>query len=64
MVDQRDAELIARAAAERDVPPELLMALIGLESEIPDVNAWGARTLLIRRVAEVLDAAPAQVAAR
>lgn len=57
MVDERDAELIQRAAAERGVAPELLTSLIALEREIPDVNAWGARTLLIRRVAEVLDGA-------
>jgi hypothetical protein len=57
MVDERDAELIARAAAERDVPPDLLVRLIALEDEIPDVNAWGAKTLLARRVAEVLDGA-------
>lgn len=62
MVDERDAELIARAAAERDVPAELLTRLIGIEVEIPDVNAWGARTLLVRRVAEVLDAAASREA--
>jgi len=57
MVDGRDAELIERAAAEKGVPAELLARLIGLERELPDINAWGGRTLLARRVAEVLDAA-------
>lgn len=64
MSSERDAELIARAAAERGVPPELLRQLLDLEREIPEVSAWGARTTLARRVGEILDAASAGEASR
>ena len=62
MSSERDGELIARAAAERGVSPELLRQLLNLEREIPEVSAWGARTLLVRRIAETLDAASRQEA--
>ncbi len=62
MSSERDAELIARAAAEREVSPELLRELLRLEREIPEISAWGARTLLARRIAETLDAASRQEA--
>jgi hypothetical protein len=57
MSSERGAELIARAAADREVSADLLTALLDLEREIPEANAWGAKTLLARRVAEILDEA-------
>lgn len=55
MSEEREAELISLAAAERGVPADLLMKLLAVEREIPEVNAWGARAQLVRRVAEILD---------
>lgn len=52
-----DRPLIAQAAAEHDVSPEVLLALLELSSEFPDMAAWGAKSQLLRRVAEIIESA-------
>jgi hypothetical protein len=52
-------ELITRVAVEFDVPAALLRDLSALESEFPDVNVWGVKPQIARRVEALLDAAAA-----
>jgi len=52
--------LLACVTRDCDLPSDLLQRLAALEAVIPDVNVWGAKAELGRRVAEILD----EVAAR
>jgi hypothetical protein len=47
--------LLARVAEQCGVSVELLVELAALELEIPDINVWGAKAELGRRVAAILD---------
>ena len=48
-------ELVASVARAADVPISLLQALILLEQDFPDLNIWGAKPQLARRVAVLMD---------
>lgn len=52
--------LLARVTRECELPADLLRRLAALEAAIPDVNVWGAKAELGRRVAEILDEAAAR----
>lgn len=52
-----DRTLIDQAAAQHDVNPEVLVELLELAGEFPDMTAWGAKSQLLRRISEILEAA-------
>ena len=52
-----DRVLIDQAAAQHDVKPDVLVALLELSSEFPDMAAWGAKSRLLGRVTEIIEAA-------
>lgn len=54
-LSEKDAALLAQAAADCDVDPQLLLDLAALEADIPDANVWGAGAELGRRVASILN---------
>lgn len=60
--ENRDRELIAEAAAEYDVPFELLEELLGVAEDFPGFAAYGAKTDFSRRIAQILDRAAQQQA--
>lgn len=55
--DEEIPALVARAAQRNAVSPDMLEALLALETEFPDFTIPGERTKFGRRVAEILDAA-------
>ncbi len=59
MTEDGGDDLIARVAAETDVPEMMLQALVGLERDFPDLNVWGAKPQLARRVSTILESAAA-----
>ncbi|WP_449256032.1 DNA modification system-associated small protein [Bosea sp. (in: a-proteobacteria)] len=52
-----DRELIDQAAAQHDVSADVLLALLELSSEFPDMAAWGAKARLLRRVTDIIESA-------
>lgn len=52
-----DRALIDEAAEQHGVDPELLISLLELSSEFPDMAAWGAKTRLFGRISDVIEAA-------
>lgn len=60
--ENRDRELIAEAAAEYDVPLELLEELLGVAESFTGFAAYGAKTDFSRRIAHILDKAAQQQA--
>ncbi len=58
--ENRDRELIAKAAAEYDVPFELLEELLGVAENFTGHAAYGAKTDFSRRIAQILDWAAQQ----
>lgn len=55
--ENRDRELIAEAAAEYDVPFELLEELLGVAENFTDFAAYGAKADFSRRISQILDRA-------
>jgi hypothetical protein len=54
-LSDKDAALLAQAAKECDIDPQLVLELAGLQVDIPDANIWGAGAELGRRVASILN---------
>ncbi|MDO3431919.1 hypothetical protein QWJ46_04415 [Rhizobium sp. CBN3] len=54
-VELEERALLARVAEQCGVPVELLNRLAALELEIPDINLWGAKAELSRRVTAIID---------
>ena len=52
-----DRALINEAADQYEIDPDILVALLNLSSEFPDMAAWGAKTRLLGRIAEVVEVA-------
>ncbi|TGQ62656.1 hypothetical protein EN829_032605 [Mesorhizobium sp. M00.F.Ca.ET.186.01.1.1] len=52
-----DRALIDHAAKQHDVSPEVLVALLELSSEFPDMAARGAKPRLLARVTEIIESA-------
>lgn len=52
-----DRKLIDHAAAQHDVSVAVLVALLELSSEFPDMGARGAKPRLLARVSEIVEAA-------
>lgn len=50
-----EISLLAQVAEQCGVPVELLNRLAALELEIPDINLWGAKAELSRRVTAIID---------
>lgn len=55
-----EISMLADIAAAHEVDETLVVQLLGLEDEFPDVYAWGARANLKRRIARMLDLAGSQ----
>lgn len=60
--ENRERELIAEAAAEFDVPLELLEELLGVAENFTGFSAYGAKTDFSRRIALILDKSAQQQA--
>lgn len=52
-----DRALLDDAAAEREINPALVAGVLALEQEFPDLNAWGVKPALKRRLEELIVAA-------
>jgi len=52
-----DQALIDQSAAQHGVRPDVLVALLNLSTEFPDMAAWGAKSRLLGRVTEIIEAA-------
>ena len=50
-----DRDLIDQAAEQHGVSPDVLVKLLGLSDEFPDMAAWGAKTRLLGRVSEIIE---------
>ena len=55
-----ELDLISQISARHEVNDELIVRLLKLEEQFPDVHAWGARTNLKRQIARVIEHAAAQ----
>ena len=55
-----EVELISKISADHEVNDDVIIRLLQLEDEFPDVHAWGARTNLKRRIALTLEKAAKQ----
>ncbi|RUW53349.1 hypothetical protein EOA32_09675 [Mesorhizobium sp. M1A.F.Ca.ET.072.01.1.1] len=52
-----DRKLIDHAAAQHDVGADVLVALLELSSEFPDMAARGAKPRLLARITEIIETA-------
>ena len=59
-LSQNELELISRIAADHEVNDDVIVKLLQLEDEFPDVHAWGARANLKRQIAHTLEQAAKQ----
>lgn len=56
-LSNEEQRLIADVAAELELNEDVIISLLELEQEFPDIYAWGARANLKRRVARILEQA-------
>lgn len=56
-------EIVTRAAAAAGVPADVLLELLGLESEFRDFSIQGVKTAFAGRVADILERAAEDAAA-
>lgn len=50
-----DRALVEQAAAQHGVDPDILVELLELSNEFPDMAAWGAKSRLFNRVSEIIE---------
>ncbi|MDB0573529.1 hypothetical protein LBW59_22530 [Ralstonia solanacearum] len=58
--ENNSVELVAKAARQQGVAPEVLEKLLALESSFPSMAVYGAKVDFSRQVARILDEAAGQ----
>ncbi len=59
-ISKDEIELISKIAADHEIKGDVIVQLLELEEEFPDVHAWGARANLKRKIAQTLEQAANQ----